>query len=32
MKFNFKNLGYIDKGEIELGELTIISGMKKFID
>lgn len=26
MKFKFKNLGYIDKGELEIGNLTIICG------
>ena len=26
MKFKFKNLGYIDKGELEIGNLTVICG------
>lgn len=26
MKFNFKNIGFIDKGEMALGDLTIICG------
>ncbi len=26
MKLNIKNLGYLDKGEIDIGDLTIISG------
>lgn len=26
MRFRFKNLGYIDKGEIEIGNLTVICG------
>jgi len=26
MKFTFKNIGYIDEGEVTLGDLTVICG------